>query len=86
MHRLVLLALAVACAAGQTRALFHLSGTILDPSGASVPAADVKLLDSSGHLLQSARTSVSGAYSISNEAPGNAQKDPPLIFGNRPVS
>ena len=37
-------------------------GYVYDPSGASVPAADVKLQDASGRVLQSRQTGIAGAF------------------------
>ncbi len=47
------------------------TGTLLDPSGAAVPKAQVSLLDSDGKPLAQAATDSSGSFRFDNIAPGN---------------
>jgi protocatechuate 3,4-dioxygenase beta subunit len=48
-----------------------LTGTLLDPSGAAVPKAQVSLLSSDGKLLAQAVTDGSGSFHFDNIPPGN---------------
>src|SRR5215468_5920009 len=71
MRTLILLSLAATCAGGQIRTPFTLSGTILDPTGASVPDATVELQRPTGHLLRSMQTDVGGTFRFAGLTGGN---------------
>src|SRR5579871_2062633 len=52
----------------------RLQGTVLDPSGAVVPGADVKVTNSATNRTQKTTTdATSGSFSFQNLPPGNYQ-------------
>jgi hypothetical protein len=62
------MAMAAMCAAAQTPAMFTVSGTIVDPSGASVPDAVVDLQHPPGQTVQSMRTGATGTFRFAEVA------------------
>lgn len=62
--RALVLWLCVGTALAQTGP-FSISGTVVDPSGASVPDATVQLQRPAGRTLQTARTDISGTFQLS---------------------
>src|SRR5581483_8804074 len=65
--------LAGAVGYGQVRTTGQLSGTVLDPSGAAIPNAQVTVNEPATGFTSSANTSSAGAYSFAELQPGNYQ-------------
>jgi hypothetical protein len=71
----VLKAVAILCASSFSSLLFgqtsgSISGTVTDPSGAVVAGVSVKATDQATNAAKNTETNSSGAYSITNLAPG----------------
>src|SRR5438046_2908398 len=58
-------------AAAQSATTGAVSGTVTDPSGASVPLASVELLSNDTNAAQSQSTNAAGQYSFSGVRPGS---------------
>ncbi|MGB0122074.1 MAG: carboxypeptidase-like regulatory domain-containing protein, partial [Silvibacterium sp.] len=61
--------LAGACGAASAQSTV-LRGEITDPSGAVIPGATISLTTTDGHTIATATSDASGAFSVSNLAPG----------------
>ena len=70
IRKFVLLLLSAGAVIAQTAPPLSVSGTVLDPSGASVPDATVELQKPPSRVLQSARTDAMGAFRFPAVLPG----------------
>ena len=72
--------LAGACGAASAQSTV-LRGEITDPSGAVIPGATISLTTTDGHTIATATSDASGAFSVSNLAPGTY-----IVIANARVS
>src|ERR1700722_3296354 len=68
---LTVLLLAVSAGWGQSTSTGTVSGQVMDPQGAAIAAAEVKILDPSTNTSRAAITNEAGRYDFFNVPPGN---------------
>jgi hypothetical protein len=68
---LIVLLLAVSAGWGQSTSTGTVSGQVMDPQGAAIAAAEVKILDPSTNTSRAAITNEAGRYDFFNVPPGN---------------